>query len=45
MAFPPASLRWIPQDEVELITHKNAEELFHFPLSQELIAAYSGSPT
>jgi hypothetical protein len=33
----------IPQDEVELITHKNAEELFHFPLSQELVTAYSGS--
>jgi len=30
----------IPQDEVDLMTHKNAEELFNFPLSQELIAAY-----
>ena len=32
----------IPQDEIDLITHKNAEELFHFPISQELVSAYSG---
>ncbi len=22
----------IPQDEINLITHKNAEEIFHFPI-------------
>ncbi|MFN2538503.1 MAG: amidohydrolase family protein [Mycobacteriales bacterium] len=31
----------IPQDEVDLITHKNAEKLFNFALSQRLIDAYS----
>ena len=49
--FPKAQLAakevfdGIPQDEVDLITHKNAEKLFHFPLSQELIAAYGGAGT
>lgn len=33
----------IPQDEIDLITHKNAEALFHFPISQELVAAYNGA--
>lgn len=31
----------VPQDEVDKVTHRNAEELFKFPLSQELIAAHS----
>jgi hypothetical protein len=31
----------IPQDEVDLITHKNAEKLFRFPLSQRLVDAHS----
>lgn len=31
----------VPQDEVDLITHKNAEKLFHFPLSQRLIDLHS----
>ena len=31
----------VPQDEVDLITHKNAEKLFHFPLSQRLIHQHS----
>ena len=30
----------VDQDEVEKVTYRNAEELFKFPLSQELIAAY-----
>jgi predicted TIM-barrel fold metal-dependent hydrolase len=30
----------VADDEVELITHKNAEELFEFPLSPRLIDAY-----
>lgn len=33
----------VPQDEVDLMSHKNAEDLFHFPLSQELIARYDTS--
>lgn len=28
-------------DEIDLITHRNAEKLFHFPLSQQLIDAYN----
>jgi predicted TIM-barrel fold metal-dependent hydrolase len=31
----------VPQDEIDLITHQTAEALFHFPLSQKLIDAYS----
>ena len=31
----------VPQDEIDLITHANAEALFNFPLSQKLIDAYS----
>lgn len=33
----------IPQDEIDLMTHQNAEALFHFPLSQELVAQYQAS--
>ena len=33
----------IPQDEIDKITHTNAEELFQFPLSQDLIAQYATS--
>ena len=33
----------IPADEVDKITHQNVEKLFHFPISPELVAAYSGS--
>jgi predicted TIM-barrel fold metal-dependent hydrolase len=49
--FPKAQLAakevfdGIPQDEVDKITHKNAEKLFHFPINQELVAAYGGSET
>jgi predicted TIM-barrel fold metal-dependent hydrolase len=31
----------VPEDEIEMMTHTNAEALFHFPLSQRLIEAYS----
>ena len=33
----------VPQDEVDKITHKNAEKLFHFPIDQKLVADYVGS--
>ena len=31
----------VPDDEIEMMTHTNAEALFHFPLSQRLIEAHS----
>ena len=31
----------VPQDEIDMITHANAEALYNFPLSQKLIDAYS----
>lgn len=30
----------VPEDEIVKITRTNAEELFHFPLSDELIGRY-----
>jgi predicted TIM-barrel fold metal-dependent hydrolase len=40
-AAAKAVFEGIPQDEVDLITHKNAEKLFGFQLSQRLIDAHS----
>lgn len=33
----------IPPDEIDLMTHKNAEKLFKFPLNQDLVASYSAT--
>jgi hypothetical protein len=36
-----AQFEGIPEDEVRRITRSNAEALFKFPLSQQLIESYS----
>jgi predicted TIM-barrel fold metal-dependent hydrolase len=40
-----ALFRGVPNDEVEAMTHLNAEALFDFPLSPRLMGEYSHVPT